>query len=672
MAIVTLPLELGGRITFFSFNCRAVSMMDQAPTSTLVVVLMVSLFKPFLASATRFENTSFDFPSFSSESLKLLDIQGNASVLSPNLYLSPSQPNQNPSGNCGQAMYSKEMRLWDKATGNAADFVAQFVFSIDSQSRNVSGDGLAFFVAPPGSGMSCDWGGEYLGLPRGSFVAIEIDTFKNPWDGDVPHVGIDLNNIRSVANVAVPWLNKTMKVSGLVNASITYESQAKNLSVVLMDADGNSSNSISLHYAPLNLSEYLPEWVDVGFSAATGAAFEYHIIHSWEFSSSLRLRPEKTTLSWRQWLLIAIGCVGILVVIILAWVYCRAKVTRPYPSNVRREDDNASKKTEENMIDTERGIEEDDHNANLTEKLEKLRLKKFSYEELMTATNSFAEARILGKGGFGNVYEGHIGDACTPVAVKIIHSDSNQGIDEYLSEVMSGSQLKHRNLVQLLGYCHEANKFALVYEFMREGSLEDHLFKGRSLLTWERRYNIAQGLASGLHHLHEKWNQCVIHRDIKSSNALLDEKFEAKLGDFGLARLVDHAKGQKTTQLKGTQGYLAPECYQTGKVSKESDVFSFGVVLLEIVCGRRVIQDQVHLVEWVRKQYGQGNLPMDLKLGINFDKEQAKVLMIVGLWCAHLDVSLRPSIAEAMSILNSRADLSNLPADLRQLMEGPV
>ncbi|XP_048131631.1 L-type lectin-domain containing receptor kinase IX.1-like [Rhodamnia argentea] len=602
----------------------------------------------------------------------------------PNLYLSPMLPNHDPSGDCGQATYSREVHLWDKAAGNAADFTAQFVFGMESQNRNTSGDRLAFFDAPPGSAVSCDLGGECRGLPKGSFVANRVDTFKNPWDGDVPHVGIDLNNIRSAANVTVTWLNGTMD-GRLVNASITYDSKAKNWSVILVDANGNSNNSVSLHYAPLDLSEYLPEWVDVGFSAATGAAYEFHMVHSWEFSSSLRLWPEKTALSLLQWLLIAIGSIGILAVIILAsfaWVRYRPKGNRPYPISDLPEGDNGPKTTKGNGSRPGEVEEAGHRSVKLTEELENFcGPKKFSYEELTTATDSFAQGRILGKGGFGMVYEGHIRDGRTRIAVKIIKPNSHQGKKEYVSEVMSLSQLRHKNLVQLIGYCHEADNLALVYEFMRGGSLEDHLFNSRTLLTWERRYNIAWGLASGLHYLHEQCNQCVIHRDIKSSNTMLDEKLNAKLGDFGLARLVDHARGPDTTELIGTPGYLAPECYQTGKGTKESDIYGFGVVLLEIVCGKRVFDSELAeqslgLVQWVWKLYGWRSWSrtrrwhrnflgaVDKRLGKDFDGKQAEALMIVGLWCAHPVAASRPSVEAAMSVLDLKAEPPKLPSKM--------
>ncbi|XP_056173826.1 L-type lectin-domain containing receptor kinase IX.2-like isoform X2 [Syzygium oleosum] len=355
----------------------------------------------------------------------------------------------------------------------------------------------------------------------------------------------------------------------------------------------------------------------------------------------------------------------------------RSKVARPYQSNDMPKGNNAPKTTEENKTKTERGGEEGGHSVKLTEEFEKLSgLKKFSYEELIIAT---ADGKILGKGGFGIVYEGHIGDARTRVAVKIINSDSRQGLEEYKSEVMTLSQLRHKNLVRLLGYCHEANKFVLVYQFIGGGSLEDHLFKGRPLLTWERRYNIALGLALALHYLHKQCYQCVIHRDIKSSNVMLDEEFEAKLGDFGLAKLVDHTRDPNTTQVKGTPGYLSPEYLRTGKASKESNIYSFGVVLLEIVCGRRVfdpelVEQGLGLVQWVWKRCGCESwwgrrfwnflLPVDERLGKDFDKKQVEALIILGLWCAHPIASSRPSIEEVMAVLNSTTKPPKLPSKM--------
>ncbi|EOX98623.1 Concanavalin A-like lectin protein kinase family protein, putative [Theobroma cacao] len=162
--------------------------------------------------------------------------------------------------------------------------------------------------------------------------------------------------------------------------------------------------------------------------------------------------------------------------------------------------------------------------------------KKFSLVELVKVTSNFKDELKLGEGGFGAVYRGYLRELDTYVAVKRVSKASKQGIKEYASEVTIISRLRHKNLVKLIGWCHEKGELILVYEFMANGSLDAHLFKGKSLLTWEVRFKIVQGLASALFYLHEEGDHCVLHRDIKTSNVMLDSSFNAKLGDFGLAR----------------------------------------------------------------------------------------------------------------------------------------
>ncbi|KAI7745259.1 hypothetical protein M8C21_018934 [Ambrosia artemisiifolia] len=286
--------------------------------------------------------------------------------------------------------------------------------------------------------------------------------------------------------------------------------------------------------------------------------------------------------------------------------------------------------------------------------------KRFSFGELSHSTRGFAETEKLGEGGLGAVYKGFLEDSSTYIAVKRVSKTSKQGIKEYASEVRFISRVRHRNLVQLIGWCHQKAEFLLVYEYMENGSLDLHLFKGKSLLTWETRHKIVHGLASALLYLHEEWEQCVLHRDIKSSNVMLDSNFKAKLDDFGLARLVDHDKGSHTlTMVAGTLGYMAPECLDTGKASKESDVFSFGVVALEITCGRKPIENkapakQVRLSEWVWELYGTGHIleAVDPSLGSDFHEDGIKRLMIVGLWCVYPDWELRPSIGQDIKVLS--------------------
>ncbi|CAI9304244.1 unnamed protein product [Lactuca saligna] len=298
--------------------------------------------------------------------------------------------------------------------------------------------------------------------------------------------------------------------------------------------------------------------------------------------------------------------------------------------------------------------------------------RRFSYAELAQSTRGFDGKEKLGEGGFGEVYKGFMENSGKYVAVKRLSKKSDQGPKEFATEINIISRLSHKNLVKLTGWCHEKGELMLVYEFMENGSLDLHLFKEKRLLTWATRYKIARGLATALLYLHEDWEQCVLHRDIKSSNVMLDSNFNTKLGDFGLAKLVDHEKGSKTlTMMAGTLGYMAPEIVVTGKATRESDVFSFGVVALEIACGRKPIvysaqENQIRLVEWVWELYGAGTLleATDPRLGSDYVEEQIKRLMIVGLWCAHPDSHLRPSMRQVTHVLISEASMPFLPTKM--------
>jgi hypothetical protein len=557
------------------------------------------------------------------------------------------------------------MHLWDKTSRNLTDFTTDFSFVIDSrENTNITyyGDGLAFFLAPNGSTTTTDSDGGAMGLCRRNqtlnttgnhFVAVEFDIFSNKeWDPPSVHVGIDINSMESVANVS--WLGANISITeGRTNeARITYNSSSHNLSVLFTGLINNATVCQSLSYK-IDLRDYLPEWVTFGFTAATGRDTAMHTIRTWNFTSTLEYIVTKPRKSNRLGLAIGLGVGGSFLVGGFALIlFCLWKRKNSYTA----EDLAFDRCMDEEF---ERGTGP----------------KRFSFKELARATNNFNDEEKLGQGGFGGVYRGFLQDSNSFIAVKRVSKQSKQGIKEYASEVKIISRLRHRNLVQLIGWCHERGELLLIYEFMPNGSLDSHLFTEESLLIWETRYKVAQGLALALLYLHEEWEQCVVHRDIKSSNIMLDSNFNAKLGDFGLARLVDHVKGSQTTVLAGTMGYMAPECVTSGNASKESDVYSFGIVALEIACGRKPImtnapQEQVVLVEWVWELYGIRKVleAADPRLDGDFDEQQMERLMIVGLWCAHPDRNLRPSIRKTIHVLNFETPLPILPSD----MPGPT
>ncbi|TKW28469.1 hypothetical protein SEVIR_3G325200v4 [Setaria viridis] len=301
--------------------------------------------------------------------------------------------------------------------------------------------------------------------------------------------------------------------------------------------------------------------------------------------------------------------------------------------------------------------------------------RRFRYRDLAIATRFFSDEEKLGEGGFGSVYHGYLKDMDLRVAIKRVSKTSKQGRKEYISEVRIISRLRHRNLVQLIGWCHGGGELLLVYEFMPNGSLDAKIHNTNKVLPWAHRHEIMLGIGSALLYLHQDWEQCVVHRDIKPSNVMLDASFNAKLGDFGLARLVDHDRESHTTALAGTMGYMDPECMVTGSTSAISDVYSFGVVALEIACGRRpivVLHQEIkepttmHLVQWVWDLYGCGRIvdAADARLNGEFDNQEMERVMITALWCAHPDRRLRPSIRQAVNVLRHEAPLPVLPATM--------
>jgi serine/threonine protein kinase len=560
----------------------------------------------------------------------------------------------------GRATYFSPMHLWDKASGKLTDFTTNFSFVIDSQQKTSYGDGLAFFLAPNGSTIPNVTQGGAMGLTNDNeplnstdnpFVAVEFDIYSNTWDPPGVHVGIDINSMLSVANVS--WLGGNISIMGgrINEARINYNSSSHNLSVLFTGLINNATVWRSLSYN-IDLRDPLPEWVTFGFSAATGSSTAMHTIRTWDFSSTLEDIITKPRKNNRFGLAIGLGVGGSFLVGGFALIlFCLWKRNNSYTL-----EDLAFDRCMDDEFQRETGP------------------KRFSFKELAHATNIFNDEEKLGQGGFGGVYRGFLRDLNSFVAVKRVSKGSKQGIKEYASEVKIISRLGHRNLVQLIGWCHERGELLLVYEFMPNRSLDTHLFTGESLLIWAMRYKVAQGLASALLYLHEEWEQCVVHRDIKSSNIMLDSDFNAKLGDFGLARLVDHLKESQTTVLAGTMGYMAPECVTTGKASKESDVYSFGIVALEIACGRKPIkhnalEDQVVMVEWVWELYGIGKVleSADPRLAGDFDEQQMERLMIVGLWCAHPDRDLRPSIRQTIHVLNFETPLPVLPSNMPRL-----
>eukprot|EP00897_Mesotaenium_endlicherianum_P000230 jgi/Mesen1/10207/ME000077S09543 len=288
----------------------------------------------------------------------------------------------------------------------------------------------------------------------------------------------------------------------------------------------------------------------------------------------------------------------------------------------------------------------------------------FSFRELERATRGFAQSNFIGEGGFGRVYKGRLESTGQQVAVKQLDRSGLQGNREFLVEVLMLSLLHHPHLVSLLGYCADGDQRLLVYELMRNGALEDHLHdlpEGREPLDWNIRMKVAAGAARGLEYLHDKANPPVIYRDFKSSNILLDETWHPKLSDFGLAKLGP--TGDKThvsTRVMGTYGYCAPEYAMTGQLTLKSDVYSFGVVLLELITGRKAIdntrsQGEHNLVAWARPLFkDRRKFPAmaDPLLRGRYPMRGLYQALAVAAMCLQEQAPARPVIADVVTALS--------------------
>ncbi|KAJ3701064.1 hypothetical protein LUZ61_004769 [Rhynchospora tenuis] len=627
-----------------------------------------TFYLPLFLFLTVPRSTSFSFSfNFSDPTFDRYAVQlaGDAFFNGTVINLSRDNADGNFDQSQGRATYKQPILLWDPSNGKVANFTTSFTFTF----RNTyikRGDGLAFFLLPYPSRLTDSSAQGCLGVFENCYssskttknhaVAVEFDSYMNDWDPSHGHFGIDVDSINSLVYQNITLGTNTGR---RITSNITYNSGTKLLTVLVYSDNDVGFGTYSLS-ANVDLRNLLPPEVAIGFSAASGHGryVELHQIFNWYFYSTLE--PMKASSLWflNKKIMVVIGLIASLLIMagFGSVIWWRKYKICSYRDQVQI------------------------HELILYDELQKrVGPKIFSYDELLVATKNFAEEQKLGRGAFGWVYIGFLSDLNIDVAIKRLGKEGKgyeEGIREFTAEVGIISRLRHRNLVELVGWCHENEELLLVYEYMPKGSLDAHLYPKNAdtttILPWSLRYQIVLGLGSALSYLHRDWNQCVVHRDIKPSNIMLDSDFNAKLGDFGLARLIDHRLGTQTTHPAGTIGYLAPECFYTGQTSKESDVYSFGIVLLEIACGRVPIgagrpgileSPGKRLVEWVWELYGQGRIleAADNRLNRDFVAAEIERALVVGLWCAHPDDSQRPNIKKAMNVLNFDTPLPRLP-----------
>lgn len=300
--------------------------------------------------------------------------------------------------------------------------------------------------------------------------------------------------------------------------------------------------------------------------------------------------------------------------------------------------------------------------------------KVFRYETLVAATRNFSPKQRLGEGGFGPVFKGRLEDG-REVAVKRLGRGSRQGAKEFTNEAMLLSRVQHKNVVNLYGYCAHADEKLLVYEYVPNESLDKILFGSRGgggeepevgrrrgeLRDWKRRYEVIVGVARGLLYLHEDAHTPIIHRDIKASNILLDDRWAPKIADFGMARLFPEDATHVNTRIAGTSGYMAPEYVMHGSLSTKADVFSFGVVLLELICGQKNSSfvpnaEADSLLEWAWKLYKKGRSldMMDPAMKPTAVPEQVAMCVHIALLCTQADPKLRPDMKRVVVILSKK------------------
>ncbi|XP_042049291.1 proline-rich receptor-like protein kinase PERK9 isoform X2 [Salvia splendens] len=296
----------------------------------------------------------------------------------------------------------------------------------------------------------------------------------------------------------------------------------------------------------------------------------------------------------------------------------------------------------------------------------------FTYEQLVDASNGFSDQNLLGQGGFGFVYKGTLADGKV-VAIKLLRIGGGQGEREFTSEVEIISRIHHRHLVSLVGYCISGERRVLVLDYVPNNTLYFHLHaEGRPVLEWGTRVKIAIGAARGIAYLHEDCQPRIIHRDIKSSNILLDINFEAQVSDFGLAKIAMDANTHISTRVMGTFGYMAPEYASSGKLTEKSDVFSFGVVLLELITGRKPVDTSQplgdeSLVEWARPLLSQAIETnefvglADPRLAENFVTDEMVLLIQAAAACVRHSSMNRPSMGQVVRAFDRMVtqDLTN-------------
>ncbi|EFH56321.1 predicted protein [Arabidopsis lyrata subsp. lyrata] len=550
----------------------------------------------------------------------------------------------------GQAFDDKPFPFKNFLTGAMTSFSFTFFFAIVPEHKHKGSHGMAFVISPTRGipGASAD---QYLGIfnevnngnNSNHVIAVELDINKDDEFGDINdnHVGININGMRSIVSAPAGYYdqegqfrNLSLISGNLLRVTILYDQKKKELSVTLSSPEEAYYPKQPLLSLNQDLSPYLLEKMYVGFTASTGSVGAMHYMSIW-YRYTILIVPdldigiptfppypkEKSLVNRILWV------TGLALALLVAMAASGFSLFLYRKNQMVQE------------VLEEWEIQNGPH--------------RFSYKELFKATNGFKQ--LLGKGGFGQVFKGTLPGSDANIAVKRVSHGSSQGMREFLAEIATIGRLRHPNLVRLLGYCSTS-----MADQIKNSSLGLNVSK------------IIKDVASALSYLHIDWVQVVIHRDIKPANVLIDDKMNASLGDFGLAKLYDQGFDPQTSMVAGTFGYMAPELMRTGRSTTGTDVYAFGVFMLEVSCGRKLFESQaepeeVVLADWAINRWENGDIVEAANESIreDHDKGQLELVLKLGVLCSHRDEEIRPDMATVVKILNG---VSELPDNLLDIV----
>lgn len=624
-----------------------------SPSSIAFIVFMLLSAATHDVSSFHFNYTSFhpdnDRGSF-------LFANGDSNIYQDALQVTRDTNSKALTDSSGRILYKKPFKLWRDNRSVVASFNSTFKLNIQPKSEP-AGEGLAFIItrnSPFPSNSSGQWVGmvneETNGSSENQIVAIEFDTRKS-YDEDVNsnHIGLDVNSVHSIIQFPLGSWGVNLTANEGVTVNVRYDAPSTNMAIHLwmVDAEGKNHSTPVLPMK-IDLSKYLPEDVHVGFSGATGNQTQLNCVLSWSFDGDdiVERGFDMRLMCILLGILLPILCsVGL-----ISCLWWR-----------RRQGGHVSLNLESILKNSSKGPH------------------RFHFKELKSATANFSSKNKLGRGGFGTVYKGFLKGVKEEVAIKRVSKDSSQGEQEFIAEVTTISQLRHKNLVKLIGWCCERRELLLVYELLPRGSLDKLLFSKQTsatevLLSWERRHKIISGVASALHYIHHGCSKMVLHRDVKASNVMLDSEYNARLGDFGLARTIQHdgKTHHSTNVIAGTPGYIAPEYFLTSRASVETDVYGFGVFAMEVACGRTPYNNNNNndnssnnMVDWLWRLYGRERIldAADPQLHGDYDKEQMECVLKLGLACCHPKPNERPSMSVVLQVLTGESPPPVLPTE---------